>query len=619
MPRQNRDSILWPARVDVVRFRPETPFRDFAANLPLGADEVFRRFDPRLSPWVLAVGEWFASDDVERVYLVQGSQTSKTTTMLALLLWAATQRPGPIMWVGAGEDDVVDFVAQRLKPHVLSVGARTSQRKMDWKKTNLRVGDTWLRAAWATSAIRLRSWPCRYVFGDEVGVWPRELTEVGEPLEYVWRRTRMYEGRGRKGVFATTPRDADTPVWLYAMAAAVYQWWVPCLGCGSLQFLDVSRLREIEGEVAYVCECGHVHREADKIRMLERGALQRVNPDTWAAASDTPSSRGRDRTLHLPATYSVFTPWATLFRQLRRLESDEALRRVYWTDELALPYRPPSESPAGVDDLKKLIVEGLPRDTLPGDSVGVTCGVDVQADRIYYVIRAWRRDESSRLLRAGVLPRGVGAKAFAYFSDMLHRLPYDVDQVFVDAGYDTGEVYRYCCAPSVTQREWGYTIAPAKGEGLKLDASGAVRGRARQRPVWRVEFRPFASGDVFYLYYINTDWAKQWLLSRWKIAPGDPGAWELPGELPEDYIRQLANEERVCVRGRWAWRERSAVVGSHYLDCEVLARAAAWYPVAVHLSEEPPPGATAGEIATGADVVPRRARYGVVGSIVEEM
>jgi phage terminase large subunit GpA-like protein len=186
------------------------PFELFC-DLPVG--EGGDRFDLGQAPWVKAAWEWWRDPAVEWIYLIQGSQTSKTTTMMGLLLYAARFDPDPAMWISALEEEADKFVVQRLKPFIeMADSAARSDRKVDWRKTDIRLyGDMLVHISWATSGRKLRSWPCRYIFGDEVGVWPESLRDIGDPLDYVKKRTRRY--RDRKGIFATAPSSEHHPAW----------------------------------------------------------------------------------------------------------------------------------------------------------------------------------------------------------------------------------------------------------------------------------------------------------------------------------------------------------------------------------------------------------------------
>ena len=50
--------------------------------------------------------------------------------------------------------------------------------------------------------------------------------------------------------------------------------------------------------------------------------------------------------------------------------------------------------------------------------------------------------------------------------------------------------------------------------------------------------------------------------------PADGVTWEVPDDVPEDYLKQMESEHRVKDKGKWAWLQ----IGSrpnHYFDCEL--------------------------------------------------
>lgn len=595
-----------PAVLEVARWEdaitdpPRPDPAELFADLPVGDNG--ERFDFGQSPWVRAVLDWWLDERVEWIYLLQGSQTSKTTTMMGLALYAARYDPAPAMWVCAIEEETDKFVTQRLKPFLETADpAVKTRRKVDWRKTDMRLyGRMLVHFAWSTSGKKLRSWPCRYLFGDEVGAWPASLPGIGDPLEFTRKRTRRY--RNRKGIFGTTPSTEYHPSWQAAKAAAFARWYVPCPECGEFQFLDFDRLRfehckdesgwnleRVIRETFYECEhCAAHLADAHKPNMILAGRLQYVDPDTWQPVEDPPAGHSA-RTLQIPATYSLFTPWGRLAAMLLEAKSKgpEALR-VFVTDELAMPWVEQADRPEAHALVACIDAERAPG-TVPEGTVALTAGVDLQKEWIYYAIRAWGLAGRSWGIRHGRLPRRDEREPLDILDEVLTTdyQGYPVAMTFIDSGYLPELVYNYCATR-------GRHIAPSKG--ASSDRADLVRTSALER--WAG--RPVAGGLTLYL--LNSSYWKSAIHERVTVTRGDPREWRLHGETGEDYCRQILAEARVrkVERGieRWEWVLIDKSAGNHWLDCEALAMAAAWYPVRVHAYTSAPPRP---EVAAGAE------------------
>ena len=93
-----------------------TNFFNDGFELPEG--EVLKRFDISYSPWILELCGWFTDPLVEKLYLVQGSQTSKTSFLMGVLLFVSQYIYGNprVMWIQSTDDEAELFISKRLKP-----------------------------------------------------------------------------------------------------------------------------------------------------------------------------------------------------------------------------------------------------------------------------------------------------------------------------------------------------------------------------------------------------------------------------------------------------------------------------------------------------------------------
>jgi phage terminase large subunit GpA-like protein len=555
-------------------------------GLPVGDNG--ESWDLSLSPWVKAVFDWWLDPSVEWIYLIQGSQTSKTTTEMGLLLYAAKYDPGPAMWVSAVEEEADKFCVQRLKPFLEAADSSVKTgRKTDWRSSDLRLfGKMLMHLAWATSGTRLRSWPCRYVFGDECGIWPSALPTIGNPLAYVKKRTRRF--KRRKGIFATTPSNETHPAWVAAKSANFARWLVPCPECGHFQYLDFhnglkfrhcktqdgwDRAR-LASETYYECsECAARLTDQHKAKMVSAGRLEYVDPDSGKPKPLDKSNTSR--TLQVPSTYSLFTTWPQMAGMfLDAVDEGPDTLRIFVTDELAEPWKEKTEAPE-MDALRKCIDPERHSGSLPDGAWVITAGVDIQLHSIYYVIRAWGANQRSWLLQYGMIPREEHSIAMldeircADFGGM------PIAMMFIDSGKWPDLVYDYCmraqprnCAPCKGTRP---SAQPVQVSNLDKNSKGhSIAGGMK-------------------LYLCNSSHWKGTVHDRIGTRRGDPGEWRLPCDIPEEYLQGILAESRKPRKHGSMVVDEWVLTGkfNHPLDCEAYAAAAAWFPVQVRRMTAP--------------------------------
>ena len=210
-------------------------------------------------------------------------------------------------------------------------------------------------------------------------------------------------------------------------------------------------------------------------------------------------------------------------------------------------------------------------DEWPAGARLVTCGVDVQQDRLIYVIRAWGPKATSWRLEAREIfaPAGtptIDESVWTKLGDLL-RTPihgHPINLMCLDTGYrPTGEegfqfpenrCYEFA-------RRFRSVVRPTKGKAVMskiLSKTKADSNRKGEAKKYGLE-----------LITVNTDYFKSWLHERIRWAHNEPGAWLLPMDANDDYCKQMTSEARmVGPGGKPVWVTRSR--DNHYWDCEAL-------------------------------------------------
>jgi hypothetical protein len=137
--------------------------------------------------------------------------------------------------------------------------------------------------------------------------------------------------------------------------------------------------------------------------------------------------------------------------------------------------------------------------------------------------------------------------------------------VFVDAGYNSFEVYRNCA-----QRGWTALM----GDNRTTFTHKSVSGARLQRFYSPVRKIFIARGLVCRMHFWSNLAIKDTLARLRRYATGGP-TWEIPEDVPEEYLLQLESEHRIKKGNKWMWLQ----IGkrpNHLLDCEAMSITAAY-------------------------------------------
>jgi phage terminase large subunit GpA-like protein len=222
---------------------------------------------------------------------------------------------------------------------------------------------------------------------------------------------------------------------------------------------------------------------------------------------------------------------------------------------------------------------------VPDEVQFLTAGVDVQKDRLYYVVRGWGYRSESWLIDHGELFGETEKDAvWADLGELLGRQygEHGIRAMLVDSGYRPGrdklrrpqnQIYAFC------RRHQGHAF-PAKGHD------------SQDRPIRKSKIDVTLGGQTIkqglILLHVDSDHYKSWVHTRLDWPATEPGAFHLPEDATDDYCQQLVAESRaVKPSGHVVWIQQRR--DNHYLDAEYLARAGAEFLNVDHLGPKEPP------------------------------
>lgn len=521
---------------------------------------------------------------VRSVALMFGAQLGKTECVNNWTGYVIDAAPGPMLSVLPRVEDARKISQQRVAPLIRS-SPRLRAKVRDPRSRD--SGNTTFSKTFpggifmltgANSAPGLRSMPIRYLAMDELDAYPDDVDGEGDPIKLAEARTSNF--RNAKLLKVSTPTVAGaSKIEEEFDDGDQRRYFVPCPECGHEQHLVWANLRfdtrtdargrerVVPDSVGYACEsCAVLIREQAKPAMLAAGRWVPMNPD----------ARPGRRSYHLSSLYSPWFRWLDLAEEWVEAKRDTEKLKTFVNTRLGETWQEKGEAP-GWEQLYHRR-EDYRIGTVPEGVVVVTCGVDVQRDRLEAEVVGWGRDLESWSIDYVVLEGDPAEDAVWGELDALlertfpgaHGIEHRIARMAVDSSFSTTDVYGW-----VRKHEQRRVMA--------------IKGRD-ELPVLVGHPQPIDVSDKgkkirrgVKLWGVGTTVAKRELygwLRRPKPTDAEqplPIGWCHFPQYPEHWFKMLTAEEqrKKTVRGysRWEWvkiRERNEA-----LDCRVYARFAA--------------------------------------------
>lgn len=534
------------------------------------------------SPWVREAMEAMSDPDIRLVSIVAPVQSSKTISAELCLCYIIANFPGPCLWLSQTDADAKDQAEARLHKLFSECDAVKKLFPADRHKKKTQTvffsnGMTlWVLGAHAKSNLQSRS--IRWLIGDETWQWPSGHMQQAEA------RVTAFGWLG-KCIFLSQGGTENDDTHRKFETTDMREWEFKCPKCGKYQPYKWSNIEwdknyrdgegrmdfaKVRSSVRLVCEfCKHEIADSDANRKLLNSSAKFV--------PQNPNAPTTKAGFHWNSLASM--SWGELAEMyLRAKESGrrgdmEDLKNFY-QKRLALPWGDLEEdftldiSPSGYrmgDDWESEAAVGTKGAILPPPHENKNrvrlrfLTVDVQMDHFYAVVRSWACDASSRLVYCAKLQTWEDVEILQNRFGVFPQL------VFVDAGYSTFEVYRNC-----TKHNWTALM----GDGRR-DFPHRVNGKITQR-FYSTARHPLVSDRKCRMHYWSNLGIKDTLARlRSNQNPDEGSTWEVPSDVPEEYLKMLDSEQRVKKGNSWEWRQ----IGkrpNHYWDCEAMQVCAAY-------------------------------------------
>lgn len=510
------------------------------------ADE-YRRLSPEASaepgrwrtdraPYQREIMDAVNNPDVETIVIMSSAQVGKSEIILNTLGYFIDYDPSPILLLQPTEGNAKDFSKDRIATMIRDT-PNLKAKVEDSKSRD--SGNTMLHKTFpgghlsmvgANSPAGLASRPIRILLADEIDRFPVSAGAEGDPLSLAEKRTKTFWNK--KKVFVSTPTiKGASKIEKEFNDTNQAEWCLPCPCCGRHQPLRWEQIHF--SDITMQCKfCKERSGEMD----------WKEGEGKWVSQCEgNPKRLG----FHLNALSSPWERWDTIIENFKEAKKKGKEELKTWINTTLGETWEDQDGEAADEEalLKRREVYNC---EVPQGVLVLTCGVDVQDDRLELEVVGW-----------GVGKISWGIEYVTFIGDPGQRVVWDqlehylckefhyedgsrllISSTCIDSGgHHTDDVYSYC---KVREHRRIYAIKGKGGTGIPFIHK---YGRSNKQNVL--------------LFILGVDSGKETLLSRLKINYQDePGYCHFPVEeqkgYGEGYFKALTSERKVkkYIRGQ---------------------------------------------------------------------
>jgi phage terminase large subunit GpA-like protein len=524
---------------------------------------------------------------IERVTGLFSSQVVKTEILKNFIGYIIDEAPAPILMIYPTDGDARDFSSEKLEPmikynpmissKVFPAKSNSKDNKTLFKK--FQGGFLAIAGGRVPQDLARRS--VKYVLADDrdrIG----QAGDEGDAVELAWQRTESYAMLERKLIEFSTPTiEGESPIKSSYLAGDQRQFYVPCPHCNQYQILEFGGRdtdyglkwdtdQDAFGKVIehypettkYMCKnCHALIDESSKYEMLTKGKWIAKYPE-----------RVKHRSYKINRLYSLFSTWQALAEYFLSVKDKPESLQVFMNTALAETWKRDETleiDSTGLLERNEHYLTEKNNYKIPNDVLVLTCGVDVQPDRLEYQVVGFGLQEEPWLIEYGQLYGDadqnevydaldeIVAKKWEREDGVelgIHYRPMYDYPIFIDSGgSNTQSVYMQC--KKRQHRGW----MAIKGVG------------GSDKPIL-LNVSPVGPNKDIKLQNIGVDNAKT-LIHKMLAKNESPNRIHFTSAYcNQEYFDQITSEKQVKEldkrrnRFHWIWKKKSAHARNEVLD-----------------------------------------------------
>lgn len=561
-------------------FEPPPPI-DFTLwaqnNIFFGNESPFPgAYNPDLFPYFREPLLCLQPDHPSRIVVLQGSaQLGKTIVANVFVGGTLDLEATSVMYVHPTIENGGRWVRTKWKPFVN--GSPALRRIFPWENRSRDSTNTLMHkervdgrahllvsGANSASSLAMVSYPRQVQ--DDLSKW--QDNESGDPEGQADKRSQAFEWA--KILKISTPGiQGLCKIDKNFKQSDQRKFEIDCPHCGHAHPLEWDNFKKslYEGmdfaEAHFYCpDCGGIIEHHHKEVMVSKGRWVITNPK-----SKVPG-------FYIWSAYSPLISWARIAEEYWKALGDPESEKTFMTDVIGLPYEQKGEAPPWQDIKERAASSDYIAGQVPFGALILTLGMDVQGDRVEWLVKGWGQNLRRWTIQHGVIEGHISEQRVRDALDLLMKRTWKnrfgreiaIDMAAIDANYETNEVKEWAKRhPKVITVKGSRTYTAPPMQLVKEERNNSGKIKTKQTKHWLVG----VSGMKGALY-------KQ----LEKIDPLERGFCGFPSDLDDDYYKQLASEKRVLeVNKKTKYSEMKWIklpdVRNEILDMEIYAEAAA--------------------------------------------
>jgi hypothetical protein len=391
------------------------------------------------TPYVRGVLEALADPGVHTVTLCWGSQTGKTLTLAVWLAYRIANDPAPALLVMPNADLARSYSETRLAPlfqKCKPVKALFPVDMNDFKIMEMQFATCTLSLVGSNSPANLSSRPICIAVLDELDSFAPPSEKDAAAYSLALERTKSFPQR--KHVLTSTPTLSTGDIWINYQAGSQETFHVPCHACGEFQAMEFGQIRWDEAarsedgkwDMRKVAETATYHCTKCDAKWSERNRRQSIEKGKWVAGN--PNAETGRRSFRLPSWYSSTLGFADAAKKFLTEKHYLHGLQGFVNGWSAMPWEDQFD-----DDELNSIPPGAfaKKQEWEADHIKLAA-IDRQIDGYWFVVRAFGRDGSSRLIEEG------RRRTIEDVAQSLQDLGVKPRHACIDSGYETQDTYR---------------------------------------------------------------------------------------------------------------------------------------------------------------------------------